>query len=394
MRISKKQARESVKLVIFIVFALVLIGYLAARLGNISFISNRATYYGQLSDASGLVTTDPVKIAGVSVGEVSGITTQHGYALVTMSINRNIRFRSSTKIGLQWHNVIGEQFLYLYPGETGKYLKPGSTIVASHDVESANVGAFLNSLEPFLQSLNPSQVDEFVTSALESIGGNGGQINQLISSAATLSSSLGSLSGKVGNVINNMAKIFVAFAQRSNSLGNVVDNLQQISQSLASRNALLDSSVVNLSQVEGELATLLKSNQSNLNGSIDNLSSALDQIQQQDVPLAQGLSNVGEGLAPFQEISSYGQWFEIVTVYNCIANQTSCSYYEPSNPPAGSGPLGSPPQNGLPGSGQLGSIYPLDSSQLGSMPPSLSSVFDQIASGQSSFPPSSQGGVG
>jgi hypothetical protein len=52
-------------------------------------------------------------------------------------------------------------------------------------------------------------------------------------------------------------------------------------------------------------------------------------------------------LAPYIQISSYGQWFQIQTIYTCLANQTACIYYEPGTPPAGSGlggglPLSSP----------------------------------------------------
>ena len=40
------------------------------------------TYYAQLTDVTGLTTGDPVDIAGVPVGQVTGITVQRGHALV------------------------------------------------------------------------------------------------------------------------------------------------------------------------------------------------------------------------------------------------------------------------------------------------------------------------
>jgi hypothetical protein len=51
-------------------------------------------------------------------------------------------------------------------------------------------------------------------------------------------------------------------------------------------------------------------------------------------------------LAPYIQISQWGQWFAVQTIYTCLANQTVCTYYQPTNPPAGSGPGGGSP---LPG---------------------------------------------
>lgn len=68
----------------------------------------------------------------------------------------------------------------------------------------------------------------------------------------------------------------------------------------------------------------------------------LETLNQNQQALSQGLSGIGDGLAPYTEISAWGQWFQIQTVYTCLANETACSYYEPNNPLPGSGPLGSP----------------------------------------------------
>jgi hypothetical protein len=66
-------------------------------------------------------------------------------------------------------------------------------------------------------------------------------------------------------------------------------------------------------------------------------------VQNNQQNLANSLSTLGAGLAPYIQVSQWGQWFAVETIYTCLANQTVCPYYQPSNPPAGSGPFGSPP---------------------------------------------------
>jgi phospholipid/cholesterol/gamma-HCH transport system substrate-binding protein len=338
----KRWGRSAIKFVVFGVVCLVLLALLAIKIGNLSFFSSRHTYYAQVADVTGLDTGDPVDIAGVPVGQVSGITVQRAHALVTMSINDSVKLRSASDFGVRWQNVIGQKDMYLYPSAQGSELPPGTVLPLSHDVSDASVNALLNSLGPFLQSISPSEGNAFVTGVSGAIEGDTAQINQLLNSGAAVSKTVGDLNTQVGAIIGNLDQVLTAIASRSGDLGTLVTNLQLVSQSLASHNSLLDDVVGNLSQVSSDLASLLGANQSNLSQSISSLDTVLSTLNQNQQDLSEGLSGLGEGLAPYTEISAWGQWFQIQTVYTCLANETACSYYEPTNPPAGSGPGGSP----------------------------------------------------
>jgi phospholipid/cholesterol/gamma-HCH transport system substrate-binding protein len=325
---------------VFALVCLVLLAGLAVRIGNLSLFSHQTTYQAQLTDATGLQTSDDVKIAGVTVGQVTGISVQRGMAVVRFQVDNSVHLRASTQVGLKWHNLLGQQFLYLYPGPTGARLVADATIPASHDVASASVGALLNALGPFLSAISPQQANVFVESVLAALQGNESQVNQLINDSATVSSTVGSLDSQVGQVIGNLDQVLTALAQRSSNVGTLLDNLQSVAQTLASHNNLLDSVVTNLSAVTGEFAGLVQSNQGNLQASINSLQSVTAEVQSHQQSLAAGLSTLGTGLNPYAEISSYGQWFQVQSVYTCLAAETTCTYFNASNAPSGSAPGG------------------------------------------------------
>ncbi|MDA8340914.1 MAG: MCE family protein [Actinomycetota bacterium] len=320
----------------FAVVCVVLLVALAQRIGNLSFFSHRTTYEAQLADATGLQPSDAVKIAGVTVGQVTGIAVQHGHALVTFTVDDNVRLRTSTKAGLRWHNVLGQQFLYLYPGGTGAPLRPGATIPLANDVASASVGALLNALGPFLSAVNPQQANTFLQSVVAALDGNETKVNGLIADAATVSQTVGSLDGQVGRVIGDLDQVLTALAHRSSDVSSLLTNLQSVAKTLADHNAVLDSVVGNLAAVTGEFAGVIRSNQGTLSTSIADLQSVTAEVQAHEAALSQGLGTLGSGLAPYAEISAFGQWFQIQTVYTCLAGETACTYIDPANPPAGS----------------------------------------------------------
>jgi len=342
----------TLKVVVFALGCLVVLGVLVAKVGNISFFTHRVAYQAELVDATGLQPSADVKIAGVTVGVVNAVAVRHGHAVVSFSVNRSVHLPTDTKVGLQWQNVLGDEYLYLYPGHSATRLRPGATIALSADVSSANIGALLNSLGPVLGAIRPQQANEVVVALANALEGNESQIDNLINSAATVSDTVGSVDVQVGQVIDDLNQVFGALAQRSSDVGTLIANLQTVSSSLASNNALLDQTVSNLGTVAGEVAGLVSNTKGTLSGAIDNLQSVSATIEQNDGALAKGLSGIGSGLAPYTEISSYGQWFQVEGIYTCLAGQSACSYYDPTNPPPGSGPGG-----GLPASATLPSLF-------------------------------------
>jgi phospholipid/cholesterol/gamma-HCH transport system substrate-binding protein len=385
------------KFFVFAAVCLVLLVGLGLKVGNISLTSSRHTLNAELADVTGLSTGDTVNIAGVQVGQVSSIGVQHGHAVVGMSIDNSVKLHRSTDVGMRWHNVIGQKEIALYPAGSGPMLGTGATIPLNHDVTDASINSFLNSVGPLLSSINPSQANQFVENVSGALEGDTAQIDQLINSGATVSTTVGQLDSQVGQIIGNLNQVLAAIASRSGDISSLVDNLQTVSSSLASKNTLLDSVVGNLSQVAADLANLVGSNKQTLNSTIDNLQVVAADIQNHQQDLAKGLATLGQGLAPYIQISQWGQWFAVQTIYTCLANQTVCPYYQPSNPPAGAGPFGGPPlpaplskitTPGLPApanaSAPKGAGSPLNAS-------SLNQILGAV-SGQKAATPSAPGG--
>jgi phospholipid/cholesterol/gamma-HCH transport system substrate-binding protein len=335
--------KSAFKFAIFALVCIILLVGLAVRIGNISLFSSRHSIDAQLTDVTGLASGDVVNIAGVSVGQVSSIGVQHGHAVISMSVNNTVTLRRSTDVGMRWHNVIGQKEIELYPGKSGPILPPGATIPLSHDVTDASIDAFLNSLGPVLASINPKQANEFVENVSGALEGDTAEINQLINSGATVSSTVEALDSQVGQIIGNLNQVLTALASRSGDIDSLVTNLQTVSSALASKNSLLDDVVGNLSLVATDLASLIGNNHNTITSTIDNLQAVAADVQNNQQNLANSLSTLGAGLAPYIQISQWGQWFAVETVYTCLAGQSVCPYYQPGNPPAGSGPFGSPP---------------------------------------------------
>jgi phospholipid/cholesterol/gamma-HCH transport system substrate-binding protein len=329
-RTLRGEGRVLLKLGVYTVACLAVLGWLVSMVGNAAFFQERTGYEAELDDATGLRVNDAVKIAGVEVGAVTGIDIDQGHAVVSFEVDEGTELLDSTQAGVRWRNVLGQKYLYLYPGDEGDPLAPGSRLPLDQSVPSADVGDFLNAVGPVLQALDPEDANAFVQAVSEGISGNEAQIRGLIDDSATLAQVLGGLDGQVGSVITNLDQVATAVADRDDAVDELLVNLGSLSGDLASRNESLNTLVTEFSGVQRRLARLLQDNRGDLDGTIDDLRVIADTLAEHDGDLAAALSSLPEGVGPYHLISSTGQWFGVRATIACLANQTTCSTEDPT----------------------------------------------------------------
>jgi phospholipid/cholesterol/gamma-HCH transport system substrate-binding protein len=373
--------RLMIKVGLFAAVCLVLLAILAKEVGNLSFFTHRVTYKADMPDVTGLFATDDVKVAGVTVGQVSNVTTDHGHAVVTFSVDKSVPLRTSSQVGLRYRNVIGEKYLYVYPGATGPLMRSGSTIPLNQVVSSADIDAFLNALGPFIRAINPQEGNEFVQAMVAALEGNQDQVTQLLGNTATISDTLGNLSQQVGGVIDNFNTVLTALAQRNGDLDALINNLNAVAQTLVARNNDLDTAVVQFSQLASQFKDLLTTNRGNIDQAVNNLQGIAEVLSQHHADLEKDLSTLPQGLQGYSDIASYGQWFEVRVVYACLADEggpgtpSDCAYEQPQNsnpsqPSSGTGlPSAAPASAPAPGGSSAGA-------------PSVSNITGFAASGR------------
>src|SRR3546814_12115617 len=94
---------------------------------------------------------DNVKVAGVVVGKVTSVSTDDGQAVVSMQIDDDhADLPKDSSAAIRWRNLIGQRYVYLYPGDSAEALQDGSTIERTTSV--VDLGELFNRLGPIVSS--------------------------------------------------------------------------------------------------------------------------------------------------------------------------------------------------------------------------------------------------
>ena len=320
-----RAGRHLVKVVIYACVCLAVLAALVARIGNIDYFAKHVSYRAAMPDVTGLLVNDEVKVAGVPVGKVTGISVDHGRAMVSFQVKPSLRLLSSTEVGVRWRNVLGQKYLYLYPGTTGSRLAHGATLPESQSVHGADVGEFLDAVAPILEAIDPTKANAFVQSLNDALDGNEQKVRGLIDDSAVISQSLGSSDQQVGDLIGNLNTVVGGLADRNDQLNSTITRFRLLAGSLATNNTDLELLVERFAAVQTRLDKLVTDNRGNLTGTIDDLATLAQVIGQHRDDLNAALATLPQGLRFYDDVSSYGQWFQIRVTISCLANQANCS---------------------------------------------------------------------
>jgi phospholipid/cholesterol/gamma-HCH transport system substrate-binding protein len=261
--------RTAVKFGAFVAVCLAFTVYLAFTIGNIQIDDLNPTAPDDLElrasfdDVTGLLINDPVKIAGVTVGKVTGIRVESGQALVSFRVDDDhAAIPSDTRASVRWRNLIGQRFLYLDPGDASTLIEPGDTITDTDSV--ADLGALFNSLGPIVGAVDESQVNEFLETITAALEGNADRLGAALEDLATVSSGLASRDEAIGRLVENLNTVAGTIAARDQQIRTLLDNLVVLAGEFSDNTALVDQALVEFGSFSTDLATLVTTSREEL----------------------------------------------------------------------------------------------------------------------------------
>jgi phospholipid/cholesterol/gamma-HCH transport system substrate-binding protein len=118
---------------IFVVMGIAALGFLSLKVANLGTGNAKETYKvtAHFQNIGGLSARAPVRSAGVNVGRVVSISldTDKYDALVTMSLDKHVKFPKDSNASILTSGILGENYIGLEPGgDEANPLKDGDNI--------------------------------------------------------------------------------------------------------------------------------------------------------------------------------------------------------------------------------------------------------------------------
>ena len=127
-----KRAKYDLISGVLVLFCLIFLTYYSVNLGKIDLFGNEYyRVYARFDSVSGLKNWANVYIAGVKVGRVINITLNQKSeaASICLEISNRVRLQDDSVASIRTQGLIGNKYVSLTPGESGRTIPPGGTIL-------------------------------------------------------------------------------------------------------------------------------------------------------------------------------------------------------------------------------------------------------------------------
>jgi len=302
----------AIKLGIFVLASIIVTGTLTAIMGSFAF-GSQSEYQAVFSSASLLDKGDDVRVAGVTVGQVTGVEIKNrNDAEVSFKIESDVPMSDTSRAEIRFLNLVGARYLALTPGTGGgKKLDDGATIPKSRTQPALNLTELFNGFQPLFQALQPDEVNDLSMNLVKVLQGEGGTIGGLLEETASLTNALADRDQLIGQVIDNLSTTLQTVDERRGQLSSLVVELKNWLTNVADDRKAIGASVTNLSSLTEEVAALLTQSRPFLKADIAQLDKVMKILNKpaNQKELDQLFDRLPVALARQARTGTYGSWY-------------------------------------------------------------------------------------
>lgn len=282
-------------------------------------------YKARFTDASGLREGDGVRIAGVEVGQVSGIrVTDRRVALVSFTVGRGHRLPASSTATIKYLNLIGQRYVELDRGAGAMgTLRPGATIPVDRTAPALNLTQLFNGFQPLFRALSPKDVNQLAGSIVQVLQGEGPTVEGLLSTVGSLTGAIADKDRVIGQVVDNLNAVLETVNGRGDDLGALISTLRRLVSGLAADRTSIGEAVGALDDLAATTTGLLRDGREPLKRDIAQLGRLSKNLADESPTIDSFLKLLPVKMAAIGRIGSYGSWLNF---YMCEAVVTGAAY--------------------------------------------------------------------
>jgi phospholipid/cholesterol/gamma-HCH transport system substrate-binding protein len=320
MAVNRKLRGDLVKLIIFLVVSVTITVSVVATLLDLKLGQPQTGYRALFANASDLESGDVVRIAGVEVGKVNGVSlTSDNRAMVDFSVESSQHLTTSALASIQFENLLGQRYLQVSQGAPGGApLRSNAVIPEKDTTPGLDLTTVFTGFQPLLAALDPTQVNELTGSIIAVLQGESGSVGNLVDQTATLTSNLASRQAMIDQILDNLTPLITNVNQDDTQLQQLIDGLDTLVSGLAGQRQEIGGAVTGLSNLNTSASNLLDNVQPSLDQDLAGLRNVTGILSANQNRLDYQLSTVLQGLPgllnALDKVSSSGNY---LSVYIC-----------------------------------------------------------------------------
>jgi phospholipid/cholesterol/gamma-HCH transport system substrate-binding protein len=294
--------------------------------GNLPIIGGGTSYTAYFAEAAGLQPGNEVRIAGVSVGQVTGISLAGNKVAVAFRV-RNEWIGNQTTAAIEIKTLLGDKYLALDP-QGGAPQPPGAPIPLSRTRSPYDVTQAFGGVSQQIGKINTAQLSQSLRTLSAAFATTPPYVRKALSGLAALSASVASRDSAVTSLLAGARKVTGTLAREDARFQALLGDGNLLLAELRQRQAAIHELLVSTQALAIQLSGLVSDNQAQLGPALRALDQVTTLLQDDQASLGKALALAGPYYRLLGNTLGNGRWFD---VYLCGLVPRS---YAPRNIPA------------------------------------------------------------
>ncbi len=311
------------------------IGLVTFYSGDLPFIGGGTSYTAYFAEAGGLTPGNEVRIAGVAVGHVTGVSLDGDKVAVTFQ-EKGAWLGNTTTAAIKIKTLLGDKYLALAPRGTAP-LDPGQPIPLSRTTSPYDVQQAFSDIGQQLGQINTGQLARSLQVLSDAFASTPPYVRSALRGLADLSSSVASRQAQVASLLAGTRTVTGTLASEDTRFQALLGDGNLLLSELRQRQAAISSLLVTTQALATQLSGLVSDNQASLNPALEALDQVTSVLRQNQANLAQAVALAGPYYRLLGNATGNGRWLDVYL----------CGLIPSSDLPPGAGPAsGCQPRKG------------------------------------------------
>jgi phospholipid/cholesterol/gamma-HCH transport system substrate-binding protein len=287
---------------------------LAFNIQKLPFVGGGDTYHAAFSEAGGIRSGDPVRIAGVTVGKVTGVDLENAHVMVTFTVQGGARLGDQTTAAVKLQTLLGKKYLEVTPAGPG-HLSGSGEIPLSRTTSSYDVVDAFSDLTTTTAQIDTNQLARALETLSTEFKDSPADVKASLDGLSRLSRTVASRDDQLRQLLARAHDVTGVVADRNAQVASLINNGDLLLQELDQRRAAIHTLFLNTSRLAEQLTGLVTDNRAQLAPALAQLHQVLTTLQRQEASLSRGAQLLAPFTRVFANALGNGPWFDA-----CVPN--------------------------------------------------------------------------
>lgn len=289
--------------------ALAVLIFAALRAQDLPLIGGGTTYHAAFAEAGGLKVGDPVRIAGVRVGEVTSMELQNAHVEMSFRVKTSSPFGPQTGAAIRIETLLGQEYLALLPKGPGQ-LASGAEIPISRTTSPYNVVQAFSGLASRAERINTTQLASALNTLAAATKSTPAAFHGTLTGLSALSANIAARNAQLASLLQNLHTVSGTLANHSQDVVTLMRQSRVLLTALVARRAAVHRLLVSTSNLSLQLTALVRQSSADIHPALANLQQVVNLLLTNQANLDQSLRLMAPFYRVFANTLGDGPWFD------------------------------------------------------------------------------------